>query len=399
MKTYLKLELKKFLFSAKTIAVLIVLLFLGLYYSLVFIPNNPPLEKIDREQIETQYNERKNFIDLDRITTNLHPSVATALAIFPEWNQKDKARLMALDKEAYKEYAEHTADWYQFSDEIYFNQILTTSRYPIIYYSLASGFGFEDGHYAYKRESAKYQQLAKISVPLTIPAMNEQTAVQVVANEAGRYLPMILIAALIFFLCDIVLMDRKYQTIEAGYPITPLEKLVVKFTVALVGLLLTVVSLLPSFIILSFKYGIGSLKYPIPIYQNDHLNNGHFETISLQHYYLIFMLSFLLVFIFLFLFIIFLSLVFKSEIINIAIPSFLLFCEPLYFIRGVGEFKPVEWYPSTYLKIGSIITGHQNYLYITMKLTVEKMIILFSILIVIFILPVVLFSQRKGRKI
>lgn len=397
MKNYLFLELDQFLKRKKNQIVFLILVVSGLYFSLIANDNYDPIEKVNTPEITTRYNERKEFLENVQINENTHYMIQFAADVFPEWNNLDKTRLDALDSGDFTRYAEKTADWYVYSDNIFFQRISEDLNYNTRYYQHGNYFAHFDGHYGYKREAAKYLAFSKLNTPLSINAFEERTAFQTVYRLSQTLLPLIILTALLFLSSDILTKDRNHRSLIAGYPVTPFARLIVKTFLLVLSLFSIAASFLPAFVIIGCKYGFGRLNYPIPIYHNNHLNNGTFTVISLGKYLLIFgglllILALLIIFL-----VIMISQLFKSDMLNILIGLLLIWGEYLYYRQGIGEYSSYEWLPSSFTKIGEIITGHHNYLYVTTKFTVpQALLVLVSSLLITFLLSYFLTKRKES---
>ncbi|MGY3750276.1 hypothetical protein [Vagococcus acidifermentans] len=397
MKNYLKMELKTLLSSVKNRYIIIIVLLLGLFYTFEVAPKYDPIEKVNLTQTKMALADRQEFLEQVQLDEGTHPLVFFATEIFPEWNQLDIERIDSFSKRDYQKYAEETSKWYEFTDNIYNAKITEDLRYPIGYYTLNNYFAHYDGHYASKREAVKYKALARSEVPLSVNVFEERTALQTLVRESSVLLPLVIIISTVLLSADVVVKDFRHQSLAAGYPLLPMERILSKLIAVLFGFLLTILALLPVFFILSIKYGVGSLKLPVMIYNNNYLNDGAFHTMTIAKYLLVFgSLLGLIVFI-IFFSIVLLSQVLPYEGLNIIAPICLFLLEPVYFRRGIGEYFPVQWLPSTFAKIGDIVTGHANYLYVTQSLNVQQMVLVLGLLLSVLLVSSYLLSRRMGR--
>ena len=120
MQAYFKFELIQFIFNKKNIAIYVILLFFACFYALKIAPSYDPTEKVDRDEIEARFLTREEFLNTVVLDENTYPLTWFAASIYPEWNEYDKQRLDALEKNDFKKYAEATAKWYSYSDELIF---------------------------------------------------------------------------------------------------------------------------------------------------------------------------------------------------------------------------------------------------------------------------------------
>lgn len=377
MKAYLKFELQSFFFDRKNQVIYLMLLVLGCYYSLVLAPQYTPIEQVDPSEIEARFEDRQTFLQQVTIDENTHYMVRYAAMIFPQWNQLDQQRLTALAAHDLPAYAQATADWYHYADDIYYHQAIEGFTYNPQYFTLAHEFPFQDAHFAYQREASKYQALANVK-NLSLAAFEEKTALQTVYRLSLVSLPMIIFAALAFLTGDIWLKDRKHASVLQGFPLSIPQQLSVKLIVMYGALLAVILIFLPAFLLLANQFGLGDFAYPVVLYQGNHLNNGTFTTISLGHYFLLYGGILLLWGLCIFTLQFVLSFLFKKEWLNIVIIFLLLGLEWLYFRRGSGNYHHYDWFLTSYLKIGQVLTGSANFLYGSLKFTVQKMLLLLS---------------------
>ncbi|KAF1301139.1 hypothetical protein [Enterococcus sp. JM9B] len=397
MKNYILIESKELITNRKNQVIFIFLLIFGLYFSFIDVNRFDPIEKVNKAEIAARYEDREHFLKNVKINETTHYLVRFAAEVFPQWNKLDYERLRGLQTNDLKKYAQATAEWYAFSDDIYFKKLSEDLRYNTRYYQLGNYFAHFDGHYAYKREKVKYQAFAKADYSLALSAFDERTALQTFYRLSQNILPIIVLIALLLLTSDILTKDTKHPSLVSGYPLTPFSRILGKSFLLFIGLVLIFIAFLPAFVFIGIQYGFGDFRYPIPIYLNDQLNNGEFHSISLGNYTLIFF-GLLLLWGFLLNFLIMsLSLLFRNELVNIGLGLLVILLEFLYYRQGIGEFRAYEWLPSSFIKIGEIITGYHNYLYVTTKFTIRQFLLIFSPFIISGIGFSYLLSKRKGR--
>ena len=203
MWAYFKFELKQFFMNKKNIAVYVILLFFALFYALKIAPAYEPVERVDVDEMEARYLTREEFLNTAK---SKHWAVEYALAIFPQWNEYEKARMDALAQKDYEKYAEATADWYKYSDELTYKS--RDMFYNPAYYTYDNPYGHKDGHYGYSYSASRFEAYSKGDSELSISVFEERTALQTLQRLFHSYLPFVLFASLIFLTVDIVLKDR-----------------------------------------------------------------------------------------------------------------------------------------------------------------------------------------------
>lgn len=397
MKNYFLVELQDFFKNKKNRVVFVLLLIFGLYYAFILSDNYDPIQKVNSKQIESRYTNQKHFLDTTTVTEHTHPAVQYAVMIFSEWSEIDSVRLESLKNNNLREYAKYTALWYTYSDCIYFAPPYESLHYDLPYFQSNNPYGYLDGHYAYKKEAVRYQGFSEADYPLSINAFEERTALQTFYRLSLDLLPLVVFIALIFLAADLISKDKYHSSLLTGFPITPLQRILAKFFVGIVGIFTILLSFVPAFIVLSIKNGFGNLNYPIPIYINNFMNNGHFVNITLGEY-LVKFFSFLLIWCsFLLSLMLLIHTLFQKDILTIFLMFLLVFAETFYYSRGVGEYSSFEWLPSSYIKIGEIISGYHNYLYGSSKFSEPQMLLVLCPLIIVIFLGHYWITSRKGR--
>ncbi len=397
MKDYFFHEAKIFLKNKKNQVSLFLLLFASLYYALVLVDQYEPIQQVNPTQIEARYQDRQEFLDSFVTTDGTYPLASYAFYVFPRWNELDHARLQALEKKDWQTYAQKTSEWYEYSDFVYMEGAVESLRYDTQYYRWGNWWAKDDGHFAYRRETNKYRAFATVDKSLSINAFEERTALQVFVRLSQKLLPILLLTLLIVLMSDVVVVDYRHKSIVNNYPVTAFQRMLCKMGLVPLALLAMLLVLFPSFSIISFKYGLGSFSYPVPIYFNQLLGEGTFQIISIGQYLGLFVgilgLWMLLVTAFIFVS----SQLFKNEIVNILLALLIVFGEAFYFSRGSGEFKPIEFIPSSFINIGEVITGYKNFLYATEKISLSSSLYVLLPLLLILMILMYLFSKRRSH--
>lgn len=391
---YILSELKLFYLQPKNLIILGLLLIMSVYYAIYITPNFKSIEHFNEAPIEARYEERKDFLDNITVTESTHATTMFAYQVFPEWNEYDGQRLDALQNNNLKEYAESTADWYRYSDDIIYQANVDYLRYTPGYYTYGNRFSHYDGHYAFNKYSVIYDAYASGDYDLTIEIFDEKTALQTLVRLMNSYLPYLILIFSLLLTNDIVTKDRYHISIVRGYPITSFGKLMKKGIAAFLGTLSSLLVFLPAFIIISIKYGVGSLNMPVVHYDFAFLNLGNYTYMPIWEYLLkSFGLCFLWMIILIILILI-LSAIFKSEFLNFTI-IILFFIERLYYQRGTIIDDWLAWLPTSYIQFGNVTTGYLNYEMIIGSVEYEKGLIVLGITIMILILLMWFVSKIK----
>ena len=394
MWDYFKWEFKQFFTNKKNIAVYVILLFLAFYFALKVAPNYEPIEKVDVAEMEARYETRDEFNKGVGDVKNKHTVVVYALSIFLQWNNYDKARIEAIGEKDYLKYAKATAKWYKYSDQYIVNS--KELFYNPLYYTYNNSFGHADGHYGYGYTSSRFTGYVEGDSKLSIELFEERTALQTLQRLLNSYLPVVLFISSILFSVDIVLKDRRYPSLLRGFPIADWKKLCVKGLVVFLGSIMSFFPLFVGFIIIGFQNGFGHFSLPVPIYS---YLEGTFTNMTMGIFILkstLFIIVWILFFITI---ILFLSLIVKTEFINLFVGFIVIVAEWLYFDRGMGPYTEVERYPTSYVQVGQIISGYKNFIYESWHLTYQNGLLIVGSCTLIMMILTLIVSQSKRFKL
>ena len=371
MWAYFKWEFIQFFKNKKNIAVYVILLFLALYFVLKVVPSYEPIEKVDVAEMEARFKTKDDFIKSVAGKDNIHPSVAFALAVFPQWNEYDKARIDAISDKDYLKYAEATAGWYLYSDQLTVNS--DSFFYNPLYYTYGNSYAHADGHYGYSYTASRFSGYVKESAELSMELFEERTALQTLQRKLNDYLPMVLFISCIFLSVDIVLKDRRNPSVLKGFPIADWKKLLMKGLIAFLGSILTIIPLCVSFIIIGLQNGFGDFSISVPIYSflEKTFTNMPMGTFIVKN--VVFIGIWFLFFIAM---ILFLSIIVKAEFINLLVSFVVIAAEWFYFERVMGAYIDIQRYPTSYVQVGQVISGYRNFLYESPHLTYQNGLII-----------------------
>lgn len=366
MWAYFKWEFRQFFTNKKNIAVYVILLFLALYFTIKVAPFYDPIEKVDVDEMEARFTTRDNFIKSVEGRFDLHPSAAYALAIFPRWNELDKARMEAIGEKDYIKYAEATAQWYIYSDQIILNS--GELFYNPLYYTYGNNFAHADGHYGYGYTASRFTGYVEGNAQLSMELFEERTALQTFQRLLNDYLPIMLFISCIFLCVDIVLKDRHNPSLLKGFPIADWKKLCMKGSVAFLGSVLSFIPLCVGFIIIGLQNGFGNFSIAVPIYSYiektfTYMTMGIFiwKSILFIGVWFLFIIAIIL----------FLSIIVKAEFANLLVGFTMIVAELLYFDRGMGAYSDIQYYPTSYVQVGQVLSGYRNFLYESPYLTYQ----------------------------
>ncbi|MFJ7828145.1 ABC transporter permease [Psychrobacillus sp. NPDC096623] len=394
MWAYFKWEFRQFFTNKKNIAIYVILLFLALYFALKVAPLYEPIEKADVAEMEARYKTREDFIKTAGSRAYVHPAVGYALAIFPQWNELDKARVEAIGNKDYLKYVEATAEWYLYSDAIIANS--GEFFYNPLYYTYGNDFGHADGHYGYGYTGSRFSGYVGENPELSMELFEEKTALQTLQRLLNDYLPIVFFISCIFLSVDIVLKDRRNPSVLKGFPIADWKKLCVKGIIAFIGSVMSFIPLCVGFVLIGLQNGFGNLSLPVPIYS---YIEKTFTNISMGTFILknaLFISVWILFFIVI---ILFLSLIVKAEFINLFVSLSVIAAEWLYSDRGMGAYSDIERYPTSFVQVGQIISGYKNFIYESQHLTYQNGLIIVGGCTLIIMILILIVSQSKRFKL
>lgn len=365
MQSHFKFEFLHFFFNKKNIAVYVILLFFSIYYAMVIAPAYNPIEKVDLKEMEARYLTREDFLNSVDMTRRMHAMTAFAVETYPQWNYYEKERMEALAENDFKKYAEATSQWYTYSDGMIYTSGDMLFYHPR-YYTYGNHYAKEDGHFAYLSAASRYGGYAEGEYTLSIDIFEERTALQTWQRLLQSYLPLILIVSCILLTVDIVLKDRRNPTLLRGFPLSPWRRLLVKGGVALFGSILAFLPLSVGLLIIGWKHGFGSFDLSVPIYSH---KDKSFSIISMGEFILQNTALIIVWFMVIISLLLLTSVVFRNEFANLLVGCAVVIAEFTYYTRGIGFIREVEWYPTSYIQVGQVLSGYRNYVYETYNLT------------------------------
>jgi len=360
---YLKFEFKQFFTNKKNLAIYFLLAFAAIFYAIKIAPAYDPIEKVDREEIEARYLTRQEFIDgmEGRDLRDVHPMTVEAFYMFSDVNPLDKKRLETLDAGDLKNYAQVTSDWYFLTNYMtYYNEHISyNARYYVKDREMADAKGFYNSLEQYVR----YGAYADADYELSINQFEQRTALQTVERLLIGPLPVILIICTLLLAIDIVTKDRLHPSVLKGFPIADWKKLLVKMFVSFIGSIALFIPLFIGFIIIGMQAGFGHFQLPSPVFTTtvQWQQNGSFDMMTLGTFFAQSLTLLLLWFIVVIGVVLLCSVLFRQEMVNLAIGLLLIFGEKFYLSRGVGYFWDIEHYPTSYIQIGKIVSKYQNF--------------------------------------
>lgn len=396
MWSYFKFEFLQFIRNKKNIAIYVILLFFSCNFALKIAPTYNPIEKVDVSEIEARYLTREAFLNNVVIGEGTHHLSSYAAVIFPKWNEYEGARLDAIKKHNLKEYADATSKWYAYSDKLTFPNEWGVLFYNPGYYTFGNNYATKDGHYAYLYSASRYEGYTEGKSNLSVNVFEERTALQTLQRLLNSYLPLILIVSCIFLTVDIVLKDRRNPTLLQGLPLSDWRKLIVKGLVSLLGSIIAIIPLSVGLLIIGGRNGFGDFDLPVPIYSS---GKDSFSNILMGEYLVQNMLFIVFWLLFIISLLLLVSVLLKNEFANLVVGFMFVIAEYIYFDRGVGAVWNFQWYPTSYVQVGQIISGYRNFLYGSETLTFRSGILVMGLCSCIFLVFTFLISNHRKFKL
>ncbi|QFG00780.1 ABC transporter permease [Psychrobacillus glaciei] len=396
MSAYFKMEFFQFMSNKKNIAIYVILLFFSCYYALKIAPEYDPIEKVDVSEIEARYLTREKFLKRVVIDQWTHQYTRFAAGIYPEWNKYDKGRLDAIKQHKLNDYAEATFKWYMYSDEMIYRYGGETLFYNPRYYTYGNTYSWMDGHYAYLYSASRFEGYTEGKSNLSVNVFEERTALQTLQRLLQAYLPLILLVCCILFTVDIVMKDRRNPTLLQGLPFSDWGKLLVKGVVSLLGSILAIIPLSVGLLIIGARNGFGDLWLPVPIIKP---GEKYFSNIMMWQYLMENMIFIMFWFLFIVSLLLLVSVILKNEFANLVVGCVFVVAEFMYYVRGIGAIRDVQWYPTSYVQVGQIISGYRNFLYVTDGLTFGTGLFIIGLCTCIFLFVTFLISRHRKFKL
>jgi hypothetical protein len=248
----------------------------------------------------------------------------------------------------------------------------------------------------------RYDSYLTSNLPISKEIIEQKTALQVLSNLLIGPMTYLILFCAIYFGSDVLVRDRKNQTILQGVPLSWYRLINLKTFVAFSYTMLVLLALfIVGMAALTFQNGFGYFGIQIPtLVPGEEIDFMDSEMISIGRF-LLFALGFIPILVYLFTRLnMVLSLVLKNEWLVLLVSSLILFSESIYFTRTLREIGGIEIsrFPQTYFEFGKVITGMKNFLVNLETITYSKGYLLFIIAIVIIELLLVLVSRIVNKQ-
>jgi hypothetical protein len=248
----------------------------------------------------------------------------------------------------------------------------------------------------------RYDSYLTSNLPISKEIIEQKTALQVLSNLLIGPMTYLILFCAIYFGSDVLVRDRKNQTILQGVPLSWYRLINLKTFVAFSYTMLVLLALfIVGMAALTFQNGFGYFGIQIPtLVPGEEIDFMDSEMISIGRF-LLFALGFIPILVYLFTRLnMVLSLLLKNEWLVLLVSSLILFSESIYFTRTLREIGGIEIsrFPQTYFEFGKVITGMKNFLVNLETITYSKGYLLFIITIVTIELLLVLVSRIVNKQ-
>lgn len=390
MINYLKQEWHEFFHNKKNIALYLIVGFLSIFFVIKIEPNFKIYEATNFKKIESNYLDKKHFLETVNLEGETHPETLSAVESFSMVLPIEEKRYEALKKQDLKTYAKETAEWYDVGRVV-----------NPLYYTYGNDFAEFENFYGHLSMVPKMEQYAKQKGKLSLNQLNEETAWQVVARLMHRIFPLLFSLLAILFSVDMISKDRKHKSLVNGYPVSMFRRLLAKLAITFVGLFLMVIPLSIGFVWVGLRRGFGSLRLPssVSVYPIDAVSNlnstfssetiGLFLAKSLG----LMLLSCLVIVLLTFL----ISYWLKQDFINLVLIVLITFSSLFYQRHGLGDIYALYYSPTSYLYSGDIVSGYQGFFWSTPYLTANQGYLIVGITVVFLMLLLKLSTMKKRQ--
>ena len=385
MKAYLKFECREFFTNRKNLAIYLLLLFFSLFYWLQIEKNFASIETVSREALQASVDTKQHFLDTVNLKGATHSDTLLAVEMFPPVVENEKEQIKFLDSKDYTNLAKVRSEWY----------FLYVPAHPL-YFKGGNIYASEEAWYA---RSGMHFKLADLKGNVTLNMIDEKTAVQSLVRALNYLLPMIFIVVGLAFSMDLIPKDRSHASLLKGMPISDGKKIIAKFMIAFLGTVLAIVPLMIGFIGIGIQNGFGN--FSIPVATSSYISNIAvttdiiFGSITAGEFILkVSLLTLLLVAIVIAINLL-LGMWIKNAYFLFIITLGLPFIELLYNRFGYGDIHKITYFPTSYVRVGDVITGHRGFFFADTALTFENGVLTLSVTLLVVCLLLAINSRFK----
>ena len=248
----------------------------------------------------------------------------------------------------------------------------------------------------------RYDSYLTGDLPISYEMIEQKNALQVLQNLfLGPFTYLILFCA-IYFSSDVLVRDRRNQTVLQGIPLSWYRLINIKtFTAFMYTMMVLLALFIAGMAALTIQNGFGYFDIQMPIIiPGEAAGTIDYEMITIGKFLLLAM-GFIPILVYLFIRLnMLLSLLLKNEWLVLLVSSLILFSERLYFTRTLRDLFGIEisHFPQTYFEFGKVITGQKNFLVNLETITYAKGYLLFIITILLIELLLVVVSRVINKQ-
>lgn len=368
-KTIFVETFKKMMRSSKNRLVWIVALLGVVIYSGVVLINSEPMDTIDLERLNIDLSGNQGLMksQLEKGTTEAN--------IFTGMSTYEMAKSNFEQQRSFKT-AVDAGDARRVIESNYMSEELAKEIEE--HYLKSSEAPFKDLHYDLSNKQLRLNSYLEEVPEITFHLIQEKTAWQQIHLFFLRVGPLVILMLTVFMVSEVVTGDRDVRTQKAGIPYSWRKYLVVKSVASFCFVGLFFIVIFCWFLLvdgLFFGFGSVSLKVPEYTYLSDYATNDSVFGLMSIGDYLVQVFPFAVLFIFLMIrLIVLFSLLFKNEVVVLALGIFAVVFEKIYYSRHMRDIFGVNlsFFPQTYIDFGKVVSGEKNFLLNTPSITVEK---------------------------
>ncbi|MBO0444395.1 hypothetical protein [Vagococcus fluvialis] len=388
MTAYFKWECREFFTNRKNLAIYLLLLFFSLFYWIQIDNNYQAIETVSKEKLQASVDTKDDFLANVNLEGETHPDTLGAVALFTPLVENEHAQLNALEKKDYRELAKIRSEWYYFGTD-----------FSPLYFKDGNIYASEEGFYERMATSHKLLGYSEGKREIDLSLINEKTAAHALVRALNYLLPVMFIILGLVFSMDMIAKDRGHKSLLKGMPLSDGKKIMVKFLVASLGVFVSLIPLSVGFIGIGLSNGFGHLNIPIPVsYYKEHMplitdlmfKNIHLGTYLLQAFILITLLVAVAICINLIL-----GIWIKNAYFLLILTVSLPFLELLYNRFGYGDIHTITYFPTSYVRVGDVLTGHKGFFWADVNLNFQSGVMTVSVCLLVLVIILALHSRFK----
>ena len=391
---FVKHEFMLMLKSKKNNMFIVFLAALIFSYCFIVLPNQDTIDTIDAKELKVLVSDvaaSQESREARGATGIIH---FIGMSVYAQDESKNKVRnamVHAYENEEYTRYLRFkimNIDHMAFLED---KTLFPRSPYP-----------FKDRSNLLHQMNLRYDSYLTSDLPISTEIIEQKTALQVLSNLLLGPMTYLILFCAIYFGSDVLVRDRKNQTVLQGIPLSWYRLINLKTFVAFSYTMLVLFALfIVGMAALTIQNGFGYFDIQLPtLVPGEEIGFMDSEMISIGKFLLLAM-GFIPILVYLFIRLnMLLSLLLKNEWLVLLVSSLVLFSERIYFTRTLREIGGVEisQLPQTYFEFGKVITGAKNFLVNLETITYSKGYLLFIIAIIVAELLLVLISRIVNKQ-